>query len=230
MVNPLYLDIETTQKIPEDWNKSPTCIPIACMAYKIGKLTHVVHNKDNIGEAMTNQQVVQIIEDLIKYTKLHTLVTFNGSGFDVRLLAEYAKVKNGGPRGLYEEVREMNLNRHIDLMFLAVCVRGHPVSLQKTCDAMGVGSKSLAGGGLEAVVLWNLGGESITRVLEYNKQDVELLSLLYQKIGETSPAKMGFVSKAGNRIFFDVKLLTVNDAYHTEEYKEPLVPRGQFIW
>lgn len=158
---------------------------------------------------------------------MHTLVTFNGSGFDVRLLAEYAK---GGRQGLYEEVKEMNLNHHIDLMFLAVCERGHPVSLQKMCEAMGVGSKSLAGGGLEAVVLWNLGGESCKRVLEYNKQDVELLSLLYHKISETTPAKMGFVSKAGNRIYFDVKLLTVNDAYHTEEYKVPLVPREQFIW
>lgn len=227
-INPIFIDIETTEKIPDDWHTNPTCIPIACIASKTGNITQVKYNYENLGEAMTDEQVIQFIQDLIKCTKMHTLVTFNGSGFDVRLLAQYAKLHS---LELYEEVREMNMKRHVDIMFLAVCERGHPVSLEKVCTAMKVGKKSLVGGGLEAVSIWKIGGESYKRVLEYNKQDVELLYNLYYKMKNTSPGpQLSFLSKAGNIITFDVSVMTVNDAFHTEQYKTPLVPREQFIW
>lgn len=218
-----FIDIETTVPIPDDWNTNPTNLPIACIGVKIDNVNTVVYsNTENTKKEMTDAQVMDVVDKLLGYHKLNCkLVSFNGSGFDLRLLSQYAQ-----KYGKYKEVREMNL-AHIDIMFIVQCERGHPVSLSKLCESMKIGEKSLKGGGIESLKLWEDG--RIQEVFDYNKKDVELLKDLYDKIQSTN--EMSFISRAGNRFVFKVKLMDVQSANKLIPVPErALVNRNVFIW
>lgn len=218
-----FIDIETVNEIPDTWNSNPTPLPIACIGVKIDdRPVLVYHNTVKDGAAMTDEQVVHVIDKLIEYDSLNCkIVSFNGSGFDIKLLAQYVKKD----KNEYMKVRKMNLN-HIDLMFLVVCNRGHPVALAKITDAMGIGKKSLEGGGLESVKLWAAG--KYEDVYNYNTKDVELLYDLFREVNKTQ--NIQFVSKAGNRIKFPVEVLTVKDAYNLPPLEKALMSRDRFMW
>lgn len=216
-----FIDIETTGVIPDEWNANPTALPIACIGIKVDEVETVVYSNTHTGDAMTDKQVMDVVEKLLEYNRLNCkVVSFNGSGFDLKLLAQYAE-----KYGKYKDVHELNRN-HIDIMFVAVCERGHPIALAKMCEAMNVGKKTLEGGGLQSVKLWE--EKQYERVLEYNKQDVELLANLYKKIAKTNTIE--FLSKAGNRIRFAVQLHTVKEGLALPPLERELVPRTRFVW
>lgn len=211
--NPLFLVIKTTDRvIIDDWCLHPKCSKIACIAYKIGKITHIAYNIENTTSAMTKKQVLSIIGDIVRCTKMHTLVTFKGSIFDIKLLAEYAKVENSGIPDLYDEVIHMNHNKHIDICRTSVAPPsykfGSQLTIQNVCYTMNIGSNSYSNVGLDAVVLWNLGGDAFKRVIEYTKQDVYLLSLLYRRLYNETPSVIEF-TEDNKKIHVEVELKTV---------------------
>lgn len=218
-----FIDIETVNEIPDTWNANPSALPIACIGVKIDdKSVLIYNNTEKNGEAMTQNQVEHVIDKLLEYDSLNCkIVSFNGSGFDIKLLAQYTK----SDKNKYMKVRKMNLN-HIDLMFLVVCNRGHPAGLSKITEAMGVGKKSLEGGGLESVKLWAAG--KYEDVYNYNIKDVELLYDLFKEVNKTKTIQ--FMSKAGNRIKFPVEVLTVSDAYNLPPLERELMSRDRFMW
>lgn len=218
-----FIDIETVNEIPDTWNANPSALPIACIGVKIDdKSVLIYNNTEKNGEAMTQNQVEHVIDKLLEYDSLNCkIVSFNGSGFDIKLLAQYMK----SDKNKYMKVRKMNLN-HIDLMFLVVCNRGHPAGLSKITEAMGVGKKSLEGGGLESVKLWAAG--KYEDVYNYNTKDVELLYDLFKEVNKTKTIQ--FMSKAGNRIKFPVEVLTVSDAYNLPPLERELMSRDRFMW
>ena len=91
----------------------------------------------------------------------YTLLTWNGLGFDFNVLAEES--------GLQEECELLALG-HVDMMFHAVCVLGHFVSLQKAADGMGVKGKPEGISGARAPAMWAAGRHQ--DVLEYAVHDV----------------------------------------------------------
>lgn len=110
---------------------------------------------------MDATEAAAMVHDLMNLTRAgYTLVTWNGLGFDFDVLAEES--------GMRAECAELAAN-HVDMLFHAVCVLGHPISLQKAAEGMGVEGKLASMSGAEAPAAWAAGRHD--EVLAYVKQD-----------------------------------------------------------
>lgn len=87
------------------------------------------------------RRLVYHLEDLV--VGGHTLVTWNGAGFDWNMLATES--------GEFKLCREL-AEHHVDMMFHVVCARGHRLSLGKAARGMGVARNV---DGWDAEALWN---------------------------------------------------------------------------
>jgi hypothetical protein len=123
-------------------------------------------------------QLVEALEDAVH--RGFTIVTWNGLGFDLRLLALET--------GLLAPCRELAWNS-IDMMFQVVCVNGYMLSLDRALAGMGLQSKIHAVrmndgreapiSGREAPRLWRAG--EYRAVMEYCAGDVRQTLLLAQE-------------------------------------------------
>jgi hypothetical protein len=127
---------------------------------------------------------VRHLETLI--SRGHTLVTWNGFGFDFRVLAEES--------GMVDECERLALG-HIDMMFHLFCLRGFAVSLQATAEGMEVEGKLEGVAGADAPRLWADG--EYDRVLEYVGQDVRATMNVYRAVARAG--RFSWITKAGNR-------------------------------
>ena len=107
------------------------------------------------------QRVVEHLQDCVDAG--YTLLTWNGHGFDFKVLAEES--------GLTDACWDLSLN-HIDMMFHVVCEKGFRVSLAAASQAAGVGTKHHGMSGRDAPKFWKEGEHS--KVMEYLRRDVEL--------------------------------------------------------
>ena len=110
---------------------------------------------------MSHEESKRMVLDLVNLVNNgFTLLTWNGLNFDFNILAEES--------GLVEECASLALG-HVDIMFHAVCVLGHLVSLDKAAQGMGIKGKHSGIKGSKAPILWAEGRHA--EVLDYNTRD-----------------------------------------------------------
>jgi len=164
----LTFDIETARVSPEDgsdWH-SHRPLGISCAATLLGDSQEPLlwHGGDRAspGDRLTKEEasnLVRYLEDHVAHG--YTLLTWNGLGFDLDVLAEES--------GLLEQCRELAAS-HVDMMFHAFCQLGHGVGLDAAARGMGLAGKTKGMCGEMAPVLWAAGKRE--EVLCYVAQDV----------------------------------------------------------
>ena len=111
---------------------------------------------------MTQEEAADLVRYLEDRTKEgYTLLTWNGLGFDLDILAEES--------GLLQDCRHPATD-HVDMMFQVLCQRGFGVSLDAAAKGMGLAGKPKGMNGAKAPVLWAEGKRE--EVLQYVGQDV----------------------------------------------------------
>ena len=113
---------------------------------------------------MSREEAFELVRRLAQLVgEGYTLLTWNGLGFDLNILAEES--------GAYAECKQLALD-HVDLMFHVFCDRGFPVALDKAAQALGIPGKPPGMSGLLAPRLWAQG--KFQEVLDYVAQDVRI--------------------------------------------------------
>ncbi len=148
------------------------------------------------------------------------IVTWNGTGFDFRVLARAS--------GLKDQCIELAW-AHIDMMFWFHCQRGFSIGLDKAADAAGSG-KTAGLSGADAPRLWAAG--EYDRVLQYAAQDVRATEAVYlaalRNNGIQWQTTYGRMSKA------EGALLSAREAFKlpmpdTSWMKQKPWPRTKFV-
>ena len=158
-----------------------------------------------------------LVKDLMDYTANgYTIVSWNGCGFDFRVLAQES--------GMLEECGELALN-HVDLMLLVTFAKGWFLGLGKALDGANIAGKvhelSLKNGetlyemsGALAPKLW--ADDEHEAVLTYLRGDVEQTLALAQNISETQSIR--WTSGHGKPQSVPVpQLLTVRECFNLPE-------------
>jgi hypothetical protein len=162
----LAFDIETTKIVqdPADW-RSQRPLGISCAAtLRPNEEPLLWHggSRQNPADRMTREETGELVRYLEKQTAQgYTLLTWNGLGFDLDVIAEES--------GLLTECREL-ASRHVDMMFHVLCRLGYGVSLDAAAKGMGLAGKTKGMTGAKAPVLWAEGKRE--EVLSYVAQDV----------------------------------------------------------
>jgi hypothetical protein len=147
----LAFDIETaaTNEDGSDWR---SCRPlgISCAATLLGDSQQPTlwHGGDRVNpnDRMSQEEaaaLVRYLEDQV--ARGFTLLTWNGLGFDLDILAEES--------GMLSECRQLAAS-HIDMMFHVFCELGHGVGLDAAVRGMGLAGKLEGMKGADAPVLW----------------------------------------------------------------------------
>lgn len=152
---PLVLDVETqylSHEVPGGWNAVD----------KLRVAVVVTWDKDNGPRAWFEEEVPKLLQELEKY---EPIITFNGEGFDFRVLGAYGPVAH-----LYA--------RSVDLLVVLSKKLGFRVKLESLAQATLGRGKS--GSGTESVMWWRSGDPALRqKVVDYCKMDVELTRDLY---------------------------------------------------
>jgi hypothetical protein len=163
-----------------------------------------------------------------------TIVTWNGAGFDFRLLAD----ETGRQADCARLAR-----RSVDMMFQILCDRGHPLALDSALSGMGLASKihtvTLADGrtvdvdGRMAPDLWQAGEHEA--VMTYCGGDVMRTLTLALACGERK--RLTWVSRSGktNHMKLGKRWLTVEECLalprpDTSWMTNPLRPEDVVAW
>ncbi|MBN1579122.1 MAG: ribonuclease H-like domain-containing protein [Anaerolineae bacterium] len=166
----------------------------------------------------TAQSLVQYLADMNQSG--YTIVTWNGAGFDFRVLANAS--------GLKAECIDLAW-RHTDMMFWFHCLKGFSIQLAKAAEAVG-SSKTTGISGADAPRLWMEGQYDL--VLQYVAQDVRATEAVYTAAlnnqGIQWRTSYGRMSKASGN------LLTVRDSFKLPEpdtswMKRKPWPRSKFV-
>jgi len=166
----LAFDLETAKVLPEAtsdlFSHRPLGICCAAAVTEDGAKPRVWYGRSKLGEpaeSMSHEEVKRMVHELVELVNDDfTLLTWNGLNFDFNVMAEES--------GLVEECSSLALG-HVDIMFHAVCVLGHPVSLDKAAQGMGIEGKLTGIEGSKVPLLWAEGRHA--EVLDYNTQDAK---------------------------------------------------------
>jgi predicted PolB exonuclease-like 3'-5' exonuclease len=111
---------------------------------------------------MSQQEAAGLVEYLATQVgRGYTLVTWNGTGFDLDILAEES--------GMLAQCRRLAVD-HVDMMFHVLCQLGYGVGLDAAARGMNLAGKPEGMSGAVAPVLWAEGRRE--EVLAYVAQDV----------------------------------------------------------
>jgi hypothetical protein len=158
----LAFDIETARVVPpdaSDWH-SHRPLGIACAATLLAGCEEPVLWRG--GDQLSQEEAAALVcylEDQV--AQGCTLLTWNGLGFDLDILAEEAQ--------MLPQCRALAL-AHVDMMFHVFCQLGHGVGLDAAARGMGLAGKLEGMKGADAPVLWAQGRQE--EVLKYVAQDV----------------------------------------------------------
>ena len=186
--NYLGFDLETT-KITDsasDW-RSQRPLGISCAATLIDNELRLWHGGDraNPEDRLSREEASNLVHYLEARTREgYTLVTWNGLGFDLDILAEESH--------MLTECRALALG-HVDIMWHVFCQLGHGVGLDAAAWGMGLAGKLEGMTGELAPVLWAEGRRE--EVLRYVSQDVRC-TLDLARICETC-GELRWVSRSG---------------------------------
>ena len=210
----ISFDIEISKILPEFtgnlFDYSPLGISCAAVAHDEVKFWQGVPN-------LSKEENQNMVRELMAYANDgYTFVTWNGCGFDFRLLAEES--------GMVEECGELALN-HVDLMLLVTFKKGWFLGLNKALKGANIAEKVHElelkngeilhdmNGGL-APQLWADG--EYDAVLTYLRGDVEQTLALAENIIETHEIR--WTSGNGKPQSVSVpKLLTVRECFDIRE-------------
>lgn len=167
----LAFDIETAKVLPQEVGELLAHRPlgIACAAAVANDLPKplVWHGRDESGRPtgqMTRNEAAQIVTDLVDLTsKGYALLTWNGLGFDLDVLAE---------ESAQAQACVKLAQGHVDMLFHILCSLGHLVGLGKAAEGIRLPGKKGGMSGVDAPALWAAGRHDT--VLAYCIQDVRL--------------------------------------------------------
>jgi hypothetical protein len=162
----LAFDIETASTAKDDWR---SCRPlgISCAATLSAdadqpRLWHGGSDRACPADRMTREEASNLVHYLEDRTNEgFALLTWNGLGFDLDVLAEES--------GLLDACRCLAA-AHVDMMFDIFCRLGHGIGLDAAARGMGLAGKLEGMKGADAPVLWAEGKRE--EVLRYVAQDV----------------------------------------------------------
>ncbi|MGD8849351.1 MAG: ribonuclease H-like domain-containing protein [Anaerolineales bacterium] len=210
-------DIEIAAVLPEgigDWSSHPD-LGISCAAVAFEDRAEVkfwsgVPRLDPHAARLMAQELMEI------HAEGYRIVTWNGCGFDFRVLAQES--------GMFKEMALVAME-HTDLMLMVTFARGHYLALQKALEGAGLAGKlkrvQLSDGrwiddmeGSQAPILWGQGEQEA--VLAYLEQDVRQQLALAENVRERGEIR--WISGSGNpqAVAFD-KLLTVKECFTLPE-------------
>ena len=173
-------------------------------------------------DKMSPQEAAALVRYLEDQTKRgYTVVTWNGVGFDLDVLAEES--------GMLEDCRELALG-HVDMMFHVLCRLGYGVSLDAAARGMGITGKPEGMSGAVAPVLWAEGRrEEVLRYVAGDTRTTLDLARVCESCGE-----LRWVARSGKvrRMKLPDGWLTVREALelpfpNTSWMSEPW-PRERF--
>lgn len=213
-IRPLAFDLEiATTAIPEgsqDWDPyRPVGITCAAVAWvEEGELKTSLFYDTPSGELDDPHFAPRFSQERARGLVLHlqeridhgfTPLTWNGLGFDFRVLAEES--------GEFAVCRDLALN-HIDPMFELFCRKGYPLGLDKAARGMGLEGKLEGIDGARAPHLWAAG--DYTTVLAYLSQDVKQTLKLAYEIHRKGMIEWS--SRAGRYMYAPLDLLPACEA------------------
>lgn len=228
MTDYFAFDIETVKRFPDgaDWRKHRplgiACAAAAASSMEQPRVWHGAAADGTIATRMAREELRQLVRDLVAAVDQgFTLLTWNGTGFDLDILAEES--------GLIEECRALARN-HVDMMFHLFCVKGYPLGLRAACIGSGTATKTAGMDGAKAVRMWHAGARQ--EVIDYCVQDVQS-TLELANVTELK-GRLTWRSRAGNPQFLPIPggWKTVDDALRIPEpdtswMRQPL-SRSQF--
>jgi hypothetical protein len=167
----LAFDIETAKDVPgDDFNWRPHRPLGVCCAAALpcdAQQPVVRHGRTPEGKPaprLSQTEARQVVDELTqRVAEGYTLLTWNGLGFDLDVLAEEADA--------YPQCRALALS-HVDMMFHVFCDRGFPVALEKAARGLGIPGKPSGMSGVLAPQLWARG--RYQEVIDYVSQDVRI--------------------------------------------------------
>lgn len=165
-------DIETAKILPASADLKdhfPLGITVAAVRFPSGEV-RFWHGGTPAkpGPSLTKTEAEGLVRDLAALADDGTqLVTWNGAGFDFRVLAHES--------GLWEECARLARD-HIDIMFHFFCAQGYPVALGAVGEPLGL-EKAAGMDGSEAPAAWKRGEHD--RVKEYLAGDVSMLAEIH---------------------------------------------------
>ena len=184
-------DIEIVQSLPEgvdDWKAyRPLGISCAATMTSRGELT-IWYGRTATGEIADHMNRADLAAMLVYLdaaveTGL-SLLTWNGLGFDLDILAEES--------GDFITCKALAMD-HVDMMFHIFCELGYPLGLDRAAKGMDLPGKPAGMSGEMAPILWAQGKRQ--EVLDYVAQDARTTLLLAQ--AAERKRRLRWVSKRG---------------------------------
>ncbi|MBN2580150.1 MAG: ribonuclease H-like domain-containing protein [Pirellulales bacterium] len=167
----LAFDIETAKDLPGedfDWRAHrPLGICCAAALPEGAEQPIVWQGKTPEGTPagqLSRSEARSVVDELVDFLKNgYTLLTWNGLGFDLDVLAE-----ESGDR---KQCKALAVG-HVDMMFHVFCDRGFPVALDKAAQALRIPGKPPGMSGVLAPGLWAEG--RYQEVIDYVSGDVRI--------------------------------------------------------
>ncbi len=188
----LGFDIETNG-IPDDQAGSCEGLGITCVGFAdAGRNWFFGSSFNGNGETLTQTEcddVAKVLHDSLMHGVVP--VTFNGLGFDFRLL-HYLVSPEVQPL-----VVEVALS-HVDICYLVLRARGFMLGMAAITKGLGIQGKLEGMDGLKAIDMWTKGtAEDRKRVLEYVAQDADAAWSAHQEL--IKQRKLFWTTKQGTR-------------------------------
>lgn len=210
----IAFDLEITKEIPDgsDW-RDHRPLGISCAATLRSdedepRLWHGPVQHDGLALRMMRSQCSLLAVFLSEMqAKGYTIVTWNGLGFDIPVLAEEC----GGLVG-FDNLRDLAMG-HIDMAFSMFCEKGFMIGLNAAAHGLGLAGKTEGMHGDLAPAMWRQGRETQEKVLEYVAQDARTTLEVYQAV--VSKKALPWTSRAGRAAMWvpaQGRFLTVQEA------------------
>jgi len=176
-------DLEIAEDLPEDGNidwtipLGVTCVGLAtndARWWLAGDLLDVNTENERYAERIDN--VARLVDELERYCQRgYYIVTWNGMGFDFRVMAQDAK----DDVGLYKRICNLAWN-HIDIAFQMRVEKGYMIGLDAAAKGLGVEGKTEGMSGALAPQMWRQGLEEQVRTFVNADGPTALLSIPYR--------------------------------------------------
>jgi hypothetical protein len=183
------------------------------------------YEQDGAGQATgamlrqeTAQALVGYLQDQVQDG--HTIVTWNGAGFDFRVLARAS--------GMLDACVDLAWG-HVDMMFWLHCQKGFSVGLSSAAQAIGT-AKTAGLSGKDAPRLWAAG--EYEQVKQYVAQDVRATAAVYESAVRSRVLR--WINTRGRTSRADGQLASVREAYDlplpdTSWMRRAPWPREKFV-
>lgn len=202
-------DLEIAEDIPSGTDDWKSCRPLGITCAGLAKPNSATTAFWGVPR-MTPEQNRNLADYLLShYAEGHQIVTWNGLGFDIDVLAEECQSEE-----YTKALKELALN-HIDIGFAMFCDKGYMVGLDTAAKGMNLAGKTEGMHGDLAPVMWKEG--KIEKVLEYVKQDALTTAQVYEAI--LNKGRLHWISRSGrpNYWYINGTIKTVREALATPE-------------